>query len=278
MQLKIEREALKKESDKASKDRLAALEHELAELEEQSGSLTAKWQAEKKSVQSVQNLKEQLDRARAEVEIAQRRGDFAKAGELTYGVIPGLEKQIAEIDDRNKAALVNEAVTPENIAQVVSRWTGIPVDKMLEGEREKLLHMETALEGRVVGPERGCARHRQRRAPFARRTAGPEPAHRLVPVPRTHGCRQDRTHQGAGVVPVRRRQRDGAHRHERVHGKACRIAPDRCAAGLCRIRGRRRAHRSGATPAVSGDPVRRGRKGRITTCSTCCCRCSTTDG
>ncbi len=151
MQLKIEREALKKESDKASKDRLATLEHDLAELEEQSAALTAKWQAEKKSVQSVQNLKEQLDRARAEVEIAQRRGDFAKAGELTYGVIPGLEKQIAEIDEKNKAALVNEAVTPENIAQVVSRWTGIPVDKMLEGEREKLLHMETSLENRVVG-------------------------------------------------------------------------------------------------------------------------------
>ena len=151
MQLKIEREALKKESDKASRDRLAALEQELAELEEQSVSLTAKWQSEKKSVQNVQNLKEQLDRARAEVEIAQRRGDFAKAGELTYGVIPGLEKQIAEIDEKNKAALVNEAVTPENIAQVVSRWTGIPVDKMLEGEREKLLHMESSLENRVVG-------------------------------------------------------------------------------------------------------------------------------
>jgi len=151
MQLKIEREALKKESDKASQDRLATLQHDLAELEEQSATLTAKWQEEKKSVQSVQSLKEQLDRARAEVEIAQRRGDFAKAGELTYGVIPGLEKQIAEIDDRNRAALVNEAVTPENIAQIVSRWTGIPVDKMLEGEREKLLHMEKSLENRVVG-------------------------------------------------------------------------------------------------------------------------------
>jgi len=153
VQLKIEREALKKESDKASRERLGTLEHELAELEEKSASLTAKWQDEKKSVQSVQSLKEQLDRARAEVEIAQRRGDFAKAGELTYGVIPGLEKQIAAIDEKNSAALVNEAVTPENIAQVVSRWTGIPVDKMLEGEREKLLHMESSLEKRVVGQD-----------------------------------------------------------------------------------------------------------------------------
>src|SRR6201999_4493761 len=153
VQLKIEREALKKESDKPSRDRLAALEHELGELEDQSASLTAKWQEEKKSVADVQSLKEQLDRARAEAEVAQRRGDFARAEELTYGQIPALEKQIAAIDEQNNDALVNEAVTPENIAQVVSRWTGIPVDKMLEGEREKLLHMEEALEKRVVGQD-----------------------------------------------------------------------------------------------------------------------------
>jgi len=153
VQMKIEREALKKENDKASKDRLQTLEHDLAELEEKSDTITAKWQEEKKSVSDVQSAKEQLDRARAEVEVAQRRGDFAKAGELTYGVIPQLEKKIAEIDSQNQAALVNEAVTPENIAQVVSRWTGIPVDKMLEGEREKLLHMESSLENRVVGQD-----------------------------------------------------------------------------------------------------------------------------
>ncbi|MGH6741210.1 MAG: AAA family ATPase, partial [Bradyrhizobium sp.] len=99
----------------------------------------------------VQSLKEQLDKARAEVEIAQRKGDFARAGELTYGQIPQLEKKIAQIDSQNQAALVNEAVTPENIAQIVSRWTGIPVDKMLEGERDKLLKMEDALSKRVIG-------------------------------------------------------------------------------------------------------------------------------
>lgn len=153
VQMKIEREALKKETDRASRDRLATLEKELAELEEQSASLTAKWREEKKSVSDVQSLKEQLDKARAEVEVAQRKGDFARAGELSYGVIPGLEKRIAEIDAASKAALVNEAVTAENIAQVVSRWTGIPVDKMLEGEREKLLHMESDLERRVVGQD-----------------------------------------------------------------------------------------------------------------------------
>jgi ATP-dependent Clp protease ATP-binding subunit ClpB len=153
IQLKIEREALKKETDKASKDRLTALESELADLEDQSDALTAKWQEEKKSVADVQSLKEKLDGARSEVEVAQRKGDFARAGELTYGVIPDLERKLKAIEDRKDDVLAAEAVTAENIAQVVSRWTGIPVDKMLEGEREKLLHMETDLEKRVVGQD-----------------------------------------------------------------------------------------------------------------------------
>jgi len=151
IQLKIEREALKKETDKASKDRLTALESELADLQDQSDALTAKWQDEKKSVADVQSLKERLDAARSEVEVAQRKGDFARAGELTYGVIPDLDRQLKVIEDRKDDVLAAEAVTAENIAQIVSRWTGIPVDKMLEGEREKLLHMETDLEKRVVG-------------------------------------------------------------------------------------------------------------------------------
>src|SRR5689334_20765047 len=151
IQLKIEREALKKETDKASKDRLTALESELADLQDESDALTAKWQEEKKSVADVQSLKERLDAARSEVEVAQRKGNFARAGELTYGVIPELERQLKAIEERKDDVLAAEAVTAENIAQVVSRWTGIPVDKMLEGEREKLLHMESDLERRVVG-------------------------------------------------------------------------------------------------------------------------------
>jgi ATP-dependent Clp protease ATP-binding subunit ClpB len=153
IQLKIEREALKKEIDKASKERLINLEKDLADLEEQSASLTARWQDEKRSVQNVQSLKEKLDASRQEVEIAQRRGDFARAGELTYGVIPQLEKQLRDVEAKQGKSLVNEAVLPEHIAQVVSRWTGIPVDKMLEGEREKLLHMERSIEKRVVGQD-----------------------------------------------------------------------------------------------------------------------------
>jgi len=153
VQLKIEREALRRESDKAAHDRLVTLQKDLVELEEKSAALTAKWQEEKKSVADVQSLKEKLDAARSEVEMAQRKGDFARAGELTYGVIPGLERQLAAIDARKDATLSGEAVTAEHIAGVVSRWTGIPVDKMLEGERAKLLHMESGMENRVVGQD-----------------------------------------------------------------------------------------------------------------------------
>ncbi|MFC7551677.1 ATP-dependent chaperone ClpB [Pseudoroseomonas wenyumeiae] len=150
LMLKIEREALKKESDQASRDRLEKLERELADLEEKSNALGAAWQAEKGKLAEAQKAKEELDRARTEVEMAQRKGDYAKAGELLYGRIPELERQIASGGD---SRLVNEAVTEESIAAVVSRWTGVPVDKMLEGERAKLLRMEDELRKRVVGQE-----------------------------------------------------------------------------------------------------------------------------
>jgi ATP-dependent Clp protease ATP-binding subunit ClpB len=150
--LRIEREALKKEEDAASRDRLGRLEKELVELEERSGEMTARWEAEKAKVVTNQKAKEELDKARTELELAERKGDFARAGELKYGVIPGLDKQIASAGDGD-GRLVNEAVTEEGIAAVVSRWTGIPVEKMLEGERAKLLRMEDELRNRVVGQE-----------------------------------------------------------------------------------------------------------------------------
>jgi ATP-dependent Clp protease ATP-binding subunit ClpB len=153
IQLKIEREALKKESDSASKDRLAKLEKELANLEEEANLLTRRWQEEKGKLADAQKLKEQLDGARVELEQAQRKGDLAKAGELAYGVIPELEAKLKKIEEaEDKAgAMATEVVTADLIAQVVSRWTGIPVDKMLEGERDKLLRMEEAIVKRVVG-------------------------------------------------------------------------------------------------------------------------------
>jgi ATP-dependent Clp protease ATP-binding subunit ClpB len=152
MRLKIEREALRKEDDAASHDRLLKLEKELAELEESSSAMTARWESEKGKVVESQKLKEELDKARTEVELAQRRGDLTKASELLYGVIPGIEKKLADAGNGD-AKLVNEAVTEEGIAAVVSRWTGIPVEKMLEGERAKLLRMEDQLRKRVVGQE-----------------------------------------------------------------------------------------------------------------------------
>ncbi len=154
MQLKIEREALRKEGDPASKDRLQKLERELAGLEEQSNALTGRWQAEKEKLNAAQRVKEQLDQARADLEKAQRTGDLARAGELAYGKIPELERQLKASDDAAAASepgMVEEAVTPDHIAGVVSRWTGIPVDRMLEGERDKLLRMEDALSLRVIG-------------------------------------------------------------------------------------------------------------------------------
>ncbi|GJD31954.1 Chaperone protein ClpB [Methylobacterium adhaesivum] len=153
---KIEGEALKKETDTASRDRLVRLEKELADLEEQSAAITSRWKAEKDKLGAAADLKKRLDEARTELANAQRQGQYQRAGELAYGVVPGLEKQLAEIEAAAEAAvdrdgMVEEAVTPAHIAGVVSRWTGVPVDKMLEGEREKLLAMEAALSKRVVG-------------------------------------------------------------------------------------------------------------------------------
>jgi ATP-dependent Clp protease ATP-binding subunit ClpB len=155
MQLKIEKEALKKESDQASRDRLERLEKELSELEQKSAALTAQWTSAKDKLADSQKVKEQLDKARSELEVAQRRGELAKAGELAYGVIPDLEKKLKEAETQEVAGGkgVKEEVMPEDIAAVVSRWTGVPVDKMLEGERSKLLRMEEEIHKRVIGQD-----------------------------------------------------------------------------------------------------------------------------
>jgi ATP-dependent Clp protease ATP-binding subunit ClpB len=151
IQLKIEREALKKESDRGSKERLKVIEEQLANLEQQSAELTQRWQGEKEKIAAEGKLKEQLDAARLELEQAQRAGDLAKAGELQYGRIPGLEKQLAEAQAVSETAMLREEVTPEDIAGVVARWTGIPMERMLSGEREKLLRMEELIGKRVIG-------------------------------------------------------------------------------------------------------------------------------
>jgi ATP-dependent Clp protease ATP-binding subunit ClpB len=151
IRLKIEAEALKKEPDAASKDRLVKLQKELGDLEEQSAAFTARWQAEKDKLGKAADLKKQLDDARGELGRAQRDGQFQRAGELAYGLIPELEKQLKVTEEAESGGMMEEAVTPDHIAQVVSRWTGVPVDRMLEGEREKLLRMEESIGKRVVG-------------------------------------------------------------------------------------------------------------------------------
>src|SRR5271170_5883043 len=151
MQLKIEQAALRKETDAASRDRLTKLTAELSDLQEKSDSLTARWSAEKDKIGVAQKLKEQLEAARNELAQAQRKGEYQRAGELTYGVIPDLEKKLVATEAQGADQLVDEAVTPNHVAQVVSRWTGVPIDKMLEGERDKLLKMEDELAERVVG-------------------------------------------------------------------------------------------------------------------------------
>ena len=161
LQKKIEAEALRQEDDQASKDRLAILERALSNLQDRSSEMTAQWQSGRNLMAAARDLKEQLERARAELEIAKRAGSLARAGELSYGVIPQLEKRLAEAETESAAGVqIEEAVRPEQIAQVVERWTGIPTSRMLEGEREKLLTMEAGLHKRVIGQSvrstRGC--------------------------------------------------------------------------------------------------------------------------
>ncbi len=237
VRLKIEQEALKKETDSASKDRLQRLEKELAELEERGDALTAKWQAERDKLSDAQKVKSELEQARQELADAQRRGEFQKAGELAYGRIPELEKRLKALEESEKAGnvVLEEAVTASHVAQVVSRWTGIPVDKMLEGEREKLLKMEEQLARRVIGQAEAVKGRLDRGAPFARRIAGPQPSDRIVHVPRPHRRRQDGADQGARRISVRRRDRAGPHGHVRIHGEAFGRAADRRASRLCRL-------------------------------------------
>ena len=154
VRLKIEQEALKKESDPGSKDRLKRLDGELKELEKKSADITGRWKAEKEKLSDAQKLKTELDQLRAELANAQRKGEYQRAGELAYGRIPELEKKLAAIEaqeGKGKGAMVEETVTADHVAGVVSRWTGVPVDRMLEGEKDKLLRMEGELAKRVIG-------------------------------------------------------------------------------------------------------------------------------
>ncbi len=208
MQLEIEREALKKEKDKASKERLEKLVGELANLKERSHQITARWQNEKGAISELRSLKEQIEGTRTDIERAERQSDFEKVARLRYGTLRELEAKMAEAEKRLKAvqsegALLKEEVDPEEIASVVSRWTGIPVSRLLEGEMQKLLHMEDGLHQRVVGQDEALPRRLQRRAPRAGRFAGSQPAYRLLYLPGSHRGGQNRAGAQPGGVPLR---------------------------------------------------------------------------
>ncbi len=263
IQLKIEKEALKKESDQASRDRLERLEKELSELEQKSAALTAQWTSAK---DKLADLAEGEGAARQGALRARRR---AAAGRTRQGGRAGLRR------DPRPREEAQGSRDPRGRGRQGRQGRG-----HARGHRGRRVALDRragrqdagrrALQAPAHGggdpqardrPGRGRRRGGECGASRPCRPAGPEPSDRFVPVPRPHGRRQDRAHQGDRRVPVRRRHGDGAHRHERVHGEALRQPPDRRAAGLCRLRRGRRAHRGGAAPAVPGDPVRRGREG-----------------
>ena len=226
---------MKKEHDPASQDRLQRLEKELEDLEQRSAELTAEWQAEKSKLADAQKLKEQLDHARAELDQAQRRGDWGRAGELTYGVIPQLERQLQEAEGAEKARMLEEAVTPEHIAGIVSRWTGIPVDKMLEGERDKLLQMEQNLGRRVIGQHEAVVAVSNA---IRRARAGLQDPNRPI------GSFLFLGPTGVGKTELTKALAEflfddesapHSHRHVGIHGEALGRAADRRPAGLCRL-------------------------------------------
>ena len=214
-------------------------------------------------MQGATHIKEELERAKLELETAHRASDLTRMSELQYGRIPELEKQLAEAmrAENQETILLRNNVTEEEVAEIVSKWTGIPVAKMLEGEKDKLLHMEERA-GRTRRRPAG-SRHGglERDPPLARRPVGSETSDRFVPVPRSHRRRQDRAHQGARELHVRYGRRDGAPRHVGVHGEAFGRAAHRRAAGLRRLRGRRLPDGSRAAASLFGDPARRGREG-----------------
>ena len=236
VRLKIEQEALKKERDAASKDRLKRLEKDLAQLEEKATALTAKWKSEKDKLNSAAELQKQLDKAKNDLADAVRRGDYQKAGELQYGTVPELEKKLKAVESVAASSIVvSEAVTADNIAGVVSRWTGIPVDRMLEGERDKLLSMEDKIGQRVVG--QADAVHSVSTA-VRRARAGLQDPNRpigsfmfLGPT----GVGKTELTKALGRIHVRRRACADPHRHVGIHGEAFGGAADRRAARLCRL-------------------------------------------
>ena len=267
IQLKIEREAVRKEKDEASKKRMQLIEDELAKLQREYNDLEEIWKAEKAKVQGSAHIKEEIDKLKAQMAELQRKGQYDKLAELQYGKLPQLEAQLKAAESAGKAegvaknTLLRTQVGIEEIAEVVSRATGIPVSKMMQGEREKLLAMEEKIPSARRRAGRGGVSGLGRHPPLSRRPRRSEPALWLLPLPRADGRRQDRAVQGAGQFPVRFGRPSDPHRHERIHGEALGVAFDRRATRIRRLRRGRLPDRSRAPQALQRDPARRGREG-----------------
>ncbi len=242
MQLEIEREALKKESDAASRERLSKIDKEVGELKTSTASLRAQWQADQEALKKQREIRAQIDHVKTEIEQAERAYDLNKAAELKYGKLTGLEKELEK--QSHAPTLLKEEVDEEDIAQVVSRWTGIPLSKLLEGEVQKLLHLPDELHKRVVGQDEAV----DAVADAVMRARGglkdPETAHRKFHFPGTHRRRQNRAGSRARPVSVRRRTLPDPHRYVGVSGKAHRVPPGRRASRIRRLRRRRPVDRS----------------------------------
>ena len=281
LQLEIERQALKREEDKASKERLAQLEREIENLRETSSGLKAHWQNEKESIQRIRSLKEKLESTKVEEQKAQREGDLNRAAELRYGTLTQLQKDLEEANRKlaelqKDQKMLKEEVDAEDVAEVVAKWTGIPVSKMLEGEIQKLLKMEDRLKLRVIGQD--DAIHAVANA-VRRARAGLQDQNRPIGsfiflgptgVGKTELCR------ALAEFLVRRRTSDGPPRYVGVHGKTFRVASDRRPSGLRRLRGGRLFNRSRAPPSLFSRACSTKSKKRILTFSTRFCRFSKT--
>ena len=281
--LTMEEMALAKESDAASVERLAKLRAEKADQTEKLDALKARWEREKTGLNRVGEIKERIDELQGKIERAQRDGDFARASELLYGELPALQKELESSEAEAESVdaddvLVKEQVTADDIADVVAAWTGHP-GRAADGGRDgqAAAHGGRARRAghRAAGGRAGGVR---RGPPGPGRHQRPQPADRLVPVPRPDRRRQDRAGQGAGRVPVRRRAGDGPHRHERVLREALGGPAGRRPARLRRLRRGRPAHRGGAPPARTAWCCSTRSRRRTRTCSTCCWPCSTTAG
>ena len=266
MRLEIEEAALNKETDESSRKRLQTLRRELVDLRTKAAAMRSQWESEKAAIDDERKVRQQVEQVRHEIEVAERQYDLNRAAELRHGVLPGL---MAKLEDQERTTdetdgvgrLLREEVTDNEIAEIVSKWTGVPVTRLVEGEREKLLRLDEILHRRVIGQDEAVQLVADAviRAPLGHQ--GPATADRLVPVPRSHRRRQDGARQDPGRGALRHGGQHRPRRHERVHGAARRVATGRCAARLRRPRGRRPVDRSGAAQALRGRPLRRDREG-----------------